>query len=159
MHIWLPCAVETSITVNAMKCVCGIHIYYLCFNSLRLEQNGQHFQMHAFVWKLLYPLHNKVVGGYIGFTPFVCLSVRPTSRVCSGGGGGGGGGGNAGFLVVFKFKLGWSLWSNDPILTIGNWGCIQEVKSHYHTKAVSSYLGISFLTQKCANNSKSSSNW
>ena len=32
---------------------------------------------------LLYPLHNEVVGGYIGFTPSVCPSVRPASRVRS----------------------------------------------------------------------------
>ena len=36
---------------------------------------------------ILYPLHNEVVGGYIGFTPSVhpsvCPSDHPASRVCS----------------------------------------------------------------------------
>ena len=29
---------------------------------------------------LLYPPHNEVVGGYIGFTPSIRLSVRPSVR-------------------------------------------------------------------------------
>ena len=31
----------------------------------------------------LYPRHNEVVGGYIGFTPSVCLYIRPASSVRS----------------------------------------------------------------------------
>ena len=38
---------------------------------------------HTVQWSLvtlLYPPHNEVVGGYIGFTPSVRLSVRPAAR-------------------------------------------------------------------------------
>ena len=45
------------------------------------------YRSSCFVVIFLYPPHNKVVGGYIGFTPSVCSSarpsVRPASRVCS----------------------------------------------------------------------------
>ena len=34
------------------------------------------------VWHLLYPTHNEVVGGYNGFTPSVCPSVRPSRIQC-----------------------------------------------------------------------------
>ena len=42
------------------------------------------FRRQAIIWtnsRLLYLPHNKVVGGYIGFTPSVCLSVRPSVRL------------------------------------------------------------------------------
>ena len=54
--------------------------------------------------RLIIPIHNKVVGGYIGFTLFVRPSIHPARiprPLCRGGGGGGGGGSqNPGVLVV-----------------------------------------------------------
>ena len=32
---------------------------------------------------LLYPPHNEIVGEYVGFTPSVCLSIRPACCVGS----------------------------------------------------------------------------
>ena len=50
-----------------------------CREALRDIHMGHPVSMS----NLLYPLHNEVVGGYIGFTPSVCPSVRPASRVRS----------------------------------------------------------------------------
>ena len=50
------------------------------------NQQSIHWPWHTGIlgWLLLlYPTNNEVVGGYIGFTPSVCPSVRPSVRsVC-----------------------------------------------------------------------------
>ena len=55
-----------------------ILIYTGIFVNVKVTQ---HSTALVHICSLLYPPNNEVVGGYIGFTPSVCLSVRPSVRL------------------------------------------------------------------------------
>ena len=63
--------------------ISNVHLRTRAQQSFRLWHSGQGKDHQNSVAYSLYPPHNKVVGGYIGFTPSVRPSVRPASRVRS----------------------------------------------------------------------------
>ena len=65
---WVFCCFRVWFMVRYGQYCAVCNITLNCYNSL---------------CRLLYPLHNEVVWGYIGFTQSVCPSVCPASHVCS----------------------------------------------------------------------------
>ena len=76
----LQCVIHKDVLLNAMNFVARGH-----FMNALLFITSTYTGMSTHVWilhALLYPPNNEVVGGYIGFTPSVCPSVRLSRLPC-----------------------------------------------------------------------------